>query len=113
MDSLPLDELVEMPQETPEPSPHMSSLSSPGLPLPNASEPAEEAGYSELNHSQQTEAGRPENAAKESGRPLMTSAPLTTEDEEAMLCFLSRDEERKEKEKKILRSGKGMIILFH
>lgn len=107
MDSLPLDELVEMPQETPESS-HLSSLSSPGLQLSNASEPTEEIVYSELNPSHQTEARGSENTAEESAEPLLTSAPLISEDETALdLCFLSRDEERKAKEKKILRSGKG------
>lgn len=106
MDSLPLDELVEMPQEAPESS-HLS-LSSPGLQLPNASETGEEVGYSDLNTSQQAEGEGSENTTEESAEPLLTSAPLTTEDEAALdLCFLSRDEERKAKEKKILRSGKG------
>ncbi|XP_050728416.1 uncharacterized protein LOC127004578 [Eriocheir sinensis] len=105
MDSLPLDELVEMPHEAPESS-HLS-LSSPGLQLPNASETGEEVGYSDLNISQQDEGEGSENTAEESAEPLLTSAPLTTEDEAALdLCFLSRDEERKAKEKKILRSGK-------
>lgn len=105
MDSLPLDELVEMPQEAPESS-HLS-LFSPVLQLSNASETGEEVGYSDLN--QQAEGEQSENTAEESVEALLTSAPLTTEDETALdLCFLSRDEERKAKEKKILRSGKGM-----
>lgn len=107
MDSLPLDELVEMPQETPESS-HLSSLSSPGLQLSNGSEPAEEVGYSEMNSSEQTEGVRSGNAAYRSAEALLTSAPLSVEDESVLdLCFLSRDEERKAKEKTILQSGKG------
>lgn len=106
MDSLPLDELVEMPQETLDSS-HLSSLSA-GL---HGSETNEES-YSDVPF-QQSEAGQPESMAEDSATALLTSAPLTTEEESAMdLCFLSRDEERKEKEKQILRSGKGKDFNF-
>lgn len=105
LDSLPLDELVEMPQESPESS---SQLPLPSLPLSSAVIPEGKSECPVQSPSQQDERHRVENTAQRTLGSLLTSAPLTTDEEDNMeIDFISRDEERKEKEKKILQSGKG------
>ncbi|KAK8387599.1 hypothetical protein O3P69_018254 [Scylla paramamosain] len=107
LDSLPLDEFVEMPQETPESSSQLPPPSSASLQLPSAAVPEGESDCPVQSPSQQDITHRLENTAQGTFGSLLTSAPLTTDEEDTMeMHFISRDEERKEKEKKILQSGK-------
>ncbi|MPC63718.1 Serine/threonine-protein kinase 40 [Portunus trituberculatus] len=107
LDSLPLDELVEMPEETPESSSQLPPPSSASLQLPSATVPEGESDCPVESPALQDGRHRLENTAQGTFGSLLTSAPLTTDEEDTMeINFISRDEERKEKEKKILQSGK-------
>ncbi|XP_063865975.1 uncharacterized protein LOC135103507 isoform X2 [Scylla paramamosain] len=101
LDSLPLDEFVEMPQETPESSSQLPPPSSASLQLPSAAVPEGESDCPVQSPSQQDITHRLENTAQGTFGSLLTSAPLTTDEEDTMeMHFISRDEERKGKREK-------------